>query len=104
MQTLGITVTDAGGATAAALGFREATLDHGLGGFEEPLEELLLTHLKILRYNRSVLQSREKLHCKLKLFQEACRPVLQKTASPATGTKRLRSLILRQEVASLAVC
>ena len=66
MQTLGITVTDAGVAAAAALGFREATLDHGLGGFEELSEELLPTHLKILRYNRSVSQSREKttLHIK----------------------------------------
>ena len=49
MQTLGITVTDASGAAAAALGFREATLDHGLGCFEETPDELFPTHLKILR-------------------------------------------------------
>jgi hypothetical protein len=40
-----IPVTDAALVAAASSGFREATLDHYLGGLEEALEELFLTHM-----------------------------------------------------------
>jgi hypothetical protein len=44
----GIAMTSTVGVAAAAGGFREATLDHGLGGVKQLAEQLLPTHINIL--------------------------------------------------------
>jgi hypothetical protein len=50
VATSGIAMTSTVGVATAAGGFREATLDHGLGGVKQFAEQLLPTHTNIFGF------------------------------------------------------
>ncbi len=60
IQVIRIAIASAVEVAAAAGGFRQAALNHDLGGPEESLDEPLLTHSLILRYAYLFLLPREK--------------------------------------------
>jgi hypothetical protein len=62
MQALGIALANAVGIAAPAGGLRQRALDHGFGGLEESLDELLLpTHHLILRYSGLIIVFKRKM-------------------------------------------
>lgn len=62
MEALGIALANAVGVSAAARSFRQAALDHLLGGQKESLDELFLpTHQLILRYASPISTVKRKM-------------------------------------------